>query len=77
MKAIQVKYLGATNTRGSRWKAMAEGVKSVTKAYNYRVDAEENAFQCATDLMEKYGWDGQLVSGRLPNGDYVFCFKNQ
>lgn len=35
MKAIQIKYLAPTNTKGSRIKAMASGVKPITVSFNY------------------------------------------
>ena len=74
MKAIQVKYMPATNTKPSRWKAMAEGVSSVYVAYNYS-DRDGGAYHAAWLLCEKYGWQGDtMVSGGLPNGDWVFCF---
>lgn len=74
MKAIQVKYLPATNTKGSRWKAMAEGVKPVTVPYSYS-DRDGGAYYAAWCLCERYKWNGDtLTVGSLPNGDYVFCF---
>lgn len=77
MKAIQVKYLSATNSRGGRFKAMAEGVKSITLSYDYSLNADQNAFKAAKELVLENNWPVDLVSGQLPNGDYVFCFKNQ
>lgn len=76
MKAIQVKYIGPTNTKGSRWKAWAEGVKPIYTPYSYS-DRDGGAYHAAWCLCEKYGWDGlNLRSGSLPNGDWVFCFDN-
>jgi hypothetical protein len=74
MKAIQVKYIPATNTKGSRWKAIAEGVKPVTVPLQYG-DRDAGAYHAAWCLCEKYGWRGDtLTVGTLPNGDWVFCF---
>ena len=76
MKAIQVKYIPATNTKGSRWKAMAEGVKPVTVPFSY-TDRDGGAYHAAWCLCEKYGWNGiELRSGSLPNGDWAFCFDH-
>jgi hypothetical protein len=77
MKAIQVKYIAPTNTLGSRYKASAYGVKSLTVPYQYN-DTDGGAKYAAIMLCEKYGWnwEGQLVDGCLPNGDQVFCFNN-
>lgn len=76
MKAIQVKYLAPTNNRGSRFKVSAEGVKSITRSFNHEWDASKNAEHYAYELCKINDWQGLLVSGQLPNGDYVFCFKN-
>jgi hypothetical protein len=73
MKAIIVKYLPATNTKGSRLKAMAEGVPSIIRGFDHKYNDGGKA-QIAQELCNKYGWDGKLVSGQLPNGDNVFCF---
>lgn len=78
MKAIVTKYLSATNSRGSRIKASAEGVKSITAPLDYELDDEVNHESVAIKLCEKYGWATELVGGALPNGKgYAFCFVNQ
>lgn len=73
MKAILVKYLPATNTKPARAKAIADGVKPVIHATCG--DFEGAAKAAAYELCETYGWGTKLVSGGLPNGDIVFCFK--
>jgi hypothetical protein len=74
MRAIQVKYLSATNTKGSRWKAYAAGVKPITVPLQYG-DIDLGAFHAAWCLCERQGWLGDtLIKGLLPNGDHVFCF---
>ncbi len=75
MIAIQVRYLGPTNYRGSRVKAMAEGVKSVTLPYNYAGDYLNSDKMAALQLCKNNKWPLNLVEGQLPNGDYVFVFK--
>ena len=73
MKAIQVKYIGPTNTKPSRWKAFVEGGSSLTASYDYSLDAEDNARSVAIALMVKLNWTSQITgSGVLPNQDYVF-----
>jgi hypothetical protein len=74
MKAIIVKYLPATNTKGSRLKASAEGVKSIIKGFDYKYN-DGGKLQIAQELCHKYDWSTDLVSGQLPNGDEVYCFK--
>ena len=75
MKAIVVRYLGPTNTRGSRYKASAEGVKSLTIPTSYRHNDFDNERVAAEALCLKYGWKGELTAGTLPGGDTVFVFS--
>ena len=80
MKAITVKYLGATNYKPSRVKA-SDGTNSLTQSYNDggNDNAGINPFgRCAVALCRKMGWTygGRLISGGLHNGDYVFVFEN-
>lgn len=78
MKAIITKYLPATNKNGSRIKASAEGVKSVSVSFNYDLNTEQNHAAAAGKLCEKYGWTKKLVSGGLPDQTgFAFCFANQ
>jgi hypothetical protein len=71
MKAIQVKYMPATNTRGARVKAMAEGVPSITVAYDY--SGHELAFrEVARDMARKYHWRGAYACGWLADGSAVY-----
>lgn len=85
MKAIQVRYLGPTNFRGARMKASAEGVKSLTLGFDYAINGDQVRAQfVATEFAIKNDWlediptaYKSLIGGQLPNGDYVFCFKNQ
>lgn len=73
-KAIQVKYLGPTNTLGSRWKAISTS-GSATVSYDYALSSEKNAEYAMLALVKKLGWDKHPATwqaGRLPNEDYVF-----
>ena len=74
MKAIQIKYLSATNTKGSRWKAWTEA-GSMTVGYNYALDSQGNALELATAYCEKYGWSKPKGIGSIPNGDYVVTLE--
>jgi len=76
MKAIQVKYLPATNHRPSRLKAMAEGVQSITRSYHGDLASENPFREIAEELCRIYEWPTDLCEGGLPNGDHVFCFKS-
>lgn len=70
-QAIETKVLGPTNHRGSRVKAMAGGVLSVTVAWDYSVSPEVN-HECAAKLLcEKYNWSTNLIGGATAKG-FVF-----
>jgi hypothetical protein len=75
MQAIQVKFLPATNTRGTRVKAIT-AAWTKTIPYSYDLDDFGNARKAATELLNLSGWasDGIEIngSGSLPCGDYVF-----
>lgn len=83
MKAIQTKYLGPTNYKGSRIKAWADGWGSATVSYDHghpmpqlvavkalldKVNAGHASRGSATRIEMPTVWGG------LPNGDYVFCY---
>ena len=74
MKAIRTKYLGATNTRGSRIKADDYDGNSITIGYDYSLDGEELFKKSAVALCSKMGWSEQLIGGGTDTG-YVFVFK--
>ena len=76
MKAIQTKYMGPTNFRGSRIKATAEGV-SVTVPYADELNSEEAHAVAAVALVRKMGWPGDLIQGGRPDGrGYCFVFES-
>lgn len=77
MQSITVKYLGPTNTKGSRFKAThAGGRESVTLPYDYALSGSENEWQAAKALILKLGWQDNVsewVGGTVnKNGDVVF-----
>ena len=73
MKAIQVRYLGCTNHKPSRWKAFAADGLQVTRSYDHALQPEDNARCAALKLIDKMNWNVKITgSGSLPNGDYVF-----
>lgn len=71
MQAIQTKYLGPTNVRGSRVKAIAEA-GSVTLSWNHSLNADGNHKAAAEALANKFGWHGKWFSGWLPDNGMVF-----
>jgi hypothetical protein len=73
MKAIQVKYLAATDTRGVRLKAWCEGNKPLIVSRQYEHDVHEQARELAIQyIKDTFNGNCELYGfGCLPNGDYV------
>ena len=74
MKAIRTRYLGATNTRGSRIKADDGDGNTVTISYPHEFSGADVHAQAAIALCQKMGWRGMITAGGLDNG-YVFTFS--
>lgn len=76
MIAIQTKYLGPTNYRGSRIKAWTESGHSLTVDYPHERNQGADAHSVAAlALAKKLGWPGDLISGGTDKG-YVFVFAH-
>jgi hypothetical protein len=76
MQAIEVKYFGPTNNRGSRWKATA-AAGSVSVSYDYSLNSTDNAVAAAKALVDKFEWGNVVLhGGQLANGNYVFTVTN-
>lgn len=74
MQAIVTKYLGPTNTRGSRVKATCNA-GSVTVSWDYALNIDENHEAAFRALATKLGWltYGAWHHAGLPNnGGRVF-----
>lgn len=78
MQAIITKYVGPTNTRGSRIKAMAEA-GSVTVHYDDALTSTANHAEAAMALVRKFKWnrgrDVTLIAGGYIAG-YVFVITS-
>jgi hypothetical protein len=71
-QAIETKYLGPTNVRGSRVKATAEA-GSVTLTWDDALNSDANHIKAAQALAKKYGWKGTYHGGAVHGaGGYVF-----
>jgi hypothetical protein len=70
-QAIQTKFLGPTNSRGSRVKAFA-AAGSVTISWDPRLNPERNHKAAAEIFANRMNWEGTWNAGTLPNGDMVF-----
>lgn len=77
-QAIEVKYLGCTNTKPSRFKASC-AAGSMTRSYDYGLNADDNAIALATALADKFGWleHCSLVGGVLKSGLRVFVLTDK
>ena len=82
MKAVQTKYLGPTNTKGSRIKAWADGWGSKIISYPHEYNSDRAHYEAALALLAQVNLhnahpiDPPTISGGLPNGDMCFCFKD-
>ncbi len=73
MKAIKTKYLGPTDTRGSRISASDEDGNRITIPYPHELNNDRGHLAAAEALCRKMKWSGELNGGSLKNG-YVFTF---
>ena len=70
MKAIQTKYFGPTNCRGSRIKASDDDGNTVTVPYDY--GSENPHREAAVALIHEMGWNPvSIVQGQLKDGDVL------
>ena len=79
MKAILIKYLPETNTKGARLRATTgKGNETLTEGLSYSENSAQQAERLAQTYIDLMGW-GCVVSGfgGLPNGDYVATIKNR
>ncbi len=71
VNVIKVKYLGATNTKGSRVKIVSDRFKSnVTLGYDYKFNS---ALDIALDYLSKLGFD---VIGCNNDGDVGYIITS-
>ena len=73
MKAIQIRYLGPTDTKGPRLKAFTEAGSLIWSQLS-ELDMLDQAKLMAYDYLVTAGWsDHSYISGfgSLPSGDYV------
>lgn len=73
--AITTKYLGPTDFKGSRIKADAGDKRTITIPYPYELNQFEAHEKAALALLDKMGWQGELLGGALTSG-YAFVFTD-
>jgi len=72
-QAIETRYFGPGNVRGTRIIATtASGVRH-TIGYPYELSGEAVHRKAAEELRDKLGWKGRMVAGSTKAG-YVFVF---
>lgn len=80
MQAIQTRYFGPSNVRGSRIKAWCTAGQ-ITIPYPHELSGQAVHRKAAEALRDKLGWKEPnygktMLGGCLPNGDYCFIFDN-
>lgn len=76
MKAIETRYHGPTNTRGSRISASDSDGNRVSIPYPYELSGEDVHRKAAEALAHKMGWltDGMRLEAGATKRGYVFVF---
>jgi hypothetical protein len=64
LQAIATRWLGPTNCKGARIKAIA-GAGSITRSYDH-TGADKERAEVAKELADKYGWAGAWFEGGMP-----------
>jgi hypothetical protein len=70
MKAIRTRYVGPTNTRGSRIIASDGDKNSISTSYPHGLNSDEGHELAAYLLMQKMGWGNHLVGGGFQHDMY-------
>lgn len=73
-QAITTRYIGPTNTRGSRIKATA-AAGSVTLHYDDSLSSSVNHARAAEALANRFKWRGSWYGGGMPDdrGNVYVC----
>lgn len=74
LQAITTRYIGPSNTRGSRVKAQA-AAGSITLHWDSALNSEDNHAKAAEALARKFEWCGKWYGGGLPDdkGNVYVC----
>lgn len=70
MKAIRTRYIGPTNTRGSRIKASDGDGNTYSMPYPQTMDSDDAHEMAAYGLMAKMGWPNVLNGGGFDRDMY-------
>ena len=73
MQYIKTKYMGPTNHRGSRVKAvLSYGKTSITVSYDHALSSFDNHKTAALALIAKLDWGGSRYCAGSADDHYVF-----
>lgn len=76
-QAIQTKFIGPGNVRGSRIVAKCDA-KRIVVSWDYALNPGDNHRAAAKKLILQLGWYGHWVQGSLPDGtDCFVCSKRE
>lgn len=64
-QAITTKFIGPTNTRGSRVKATSASGHTLTRPWDYAEEVNANHGRAALALATKLGWHGRWIAGGM------------
>lgn len=70
MKAIRTRYVGPTNTRGSRITATDADGNRVSISYPHQLNSDQAHELAAYTLMRKMRWECELVGGGFNNDEF-------
>lgn len=76
MQSIATKYIGPSNCKGARIKAIASGGAYVFEPYHHEYDPDRNHREAVRKLCHKLGWKGHMVAGATTDGT-VNVFVNE
>lgn len=71
LQAIMTRYVGPTNHHGPRIVARAAAGRRIVP-YQEGLGLDANHLRAAEMLARKFGWEGALIGGGLPDGSSVF-----
>jgi hypothetical protein len=74
LQAIQTRYFGPGNVKGSRIKATSGSGISVTVGYDHALNIDANHKAACDALKAKLNWPEPMIGGSLPCGDRAWVF---
>lgn len=72
--SLQTRYLGPTNTKGSRIQVCCRETKRYFP-YPYELNSDQAHAWAAAQYCQEMGWSGTMVMGATGMGGYAFVFE--